>query len=273
MKILPDVRLEIDDVHISLRQIQVLRAIASTNSQNQAARILGISVPVLHRHIKELEERLGIKLISTSPQKTLLTEQGKNILEAHRRFEKRLEMEDNKIVACSPIFSHLVLKVVSGMEREGYKIDMIIGNDELNNQFLEMGLVGVVVFDDPIYVYMERETYQKPEIVEVIKDTLIHVDQGKKYLHYRFGAQRIGFSNLDLEGKKYEIVGETGDYNQLIKSRYSFFINRSLTLREGLDLKSSTSSKLLLHSIFAMKLEEGEDLDILMSRLAKIHEK
>lgn len=273
MKILPDVRLEVDDVHISLRQIQVLRAIASTNSQNQAARILGISVPVLHRHIKELEERLGIKLISTSPRKTVLTNPGKDILEAHRKLEKRLEMENNKIVACSPLYSHLVLKVVSGMEKEGYKIDMIIGNDELNNQFLEMGLVNVVVFDDPIYVYRERETYQKPEIVEVVKDTLIHVNQRKKYLRYRYGAQRIGFSNLDLEGKKYEIEGETRDYNQLLKSRNSFFINRSLALRERLDLKSSTSSKLLLHSIFAMKLGEGEELDILMSRLAKIHEK
>ena len=273
MKILPDVRLIVDDVRISLRQIQVLIAIASTNSQNQAARILGISVPVLHRHIKELERRLDLDLILTTPQGTVLTEHGIEIIEGHKKFENKLKTPDMPVVACSPIYSLLILQAVSAVEREGYEIDMIVGNDELNNHYQEMGLVGVVIFDDPIYVYREREAYQKHEVVEVVKDTLLHIHRGRKYLRYKYGAQRIGFSNLDLENKSYEVVGETRDFVQLLKSGHSFFINRSLAIREGLDLKSHTPPKLLTHTIFAMRTKGGEELDVLMQRLDHIYEK
>lgn len=273
MKILPDVRLIVEDVRISLRQIQVLLAIASTNSQNQAARILGISVPVLHRHIKDMEEKVGVDLISTTPRGTELTESGREIIEAYKKFENRLKVRQKSIVACSPIYSHLVLEAVSAAEREGYEIDMLIGDDELNNQYLEMGLVDVVLFDDPIYVYREREAYQKPEVVEVVKDTLIHVYHGNKYLRYKYGAQRIGFSNLDLENVNYKIVGETRDHKQLFVSGHSFFINRSLAIREGLDLESHTPSKMLIHSIFAVRIGEGEELDALIHRFSRIHEK
>ena len=273
MKIHPEVRLVVDDVPISFRQIQVLITIASTNSQNQAARILGISVPVLHRHIKDMEEKVGVDLISTTPRGSELTESGREILEVYKKLEKRMKDRQKPIVACSPIFSHLVLQAVSAVERENYEIDMLIGDDELNNQYLNMGLVGVVVFDDPEYVYREREAYQKPEIVEIVKDTLIHVYHGNKYLRYKYGAQRIGFSNLDLEGVNYKIVGETRDYRQLLKSGYSYFLNRSLAIREGLDLESYKPSKMLIHSIFAMRTGYGEELDALMQRLSRVHEK
>ncbi len=273
MEILPDLRLVVDGVHISLRQIQVLIAIADTHSQNQAARVLGISVPVLHRYIKDLEQKLGMELISTTPRGTILTAHGKEILEAHKRFENRLTVRQNPAVACSPLFSDLVLKAISPLEREGYQINMLIGDDELNYYYMEMGFVDVVIFDDPIYIHKEKKDYEELEIVEVVKDTLIHVHRGKRYLRFKYGAQRIGFSNLDLQGVDYEIAGETRDYNQLLSSDNSFFINRSLALKEELDLKSHTEPKLLMHSIFAVRAGKGEELDILMNRLEQIHKK
>jgi molybdate transport repressor ModE-like protein len=272
MEILPDLRLVVEGVHISLRQIQVLVAIAETNSQNQAARALEISVPVLHRYIKELERKLDKVLISTTPRGTILTDHGKEILEAHKRFENRLKARQNPAIACSPLFSDLVLKAISLLEREGHQIDMLIGDDELNYYYMEMGLVDVVLFDDPIYIHKEKKD-KELEIVEVVKDSLIHVRRGKRYLRYKYGAQRIGFSNLDLQGIDYETVGETRNLQELLTSRHSFFINRSLALREELDLKSHTEPKLLMHSIFAVRSGKGEELDILMNRLEQMHKK
>lgn len=273
MKILPDLRLIVDDVHITLRQTQALNAIAKTKSQNQAARILGISVPVLHRYIKDMEQKLGEKLILTTTQGTLLTEFGREMVDAHKKFEKRLMALDRPIVACSPLYSHLVLQSISTVERMDYQIDMFIGNDELNNRLLEMGLVDFIIFDDPVYIYREKETYERHDFVEIVKDTLIHVDRGRKYLRYGYGAQRIGFSNLDLAGIDYEIVGETKDWQQLLKSDYSFFINRSLVKREELKLKSKTDPKLLMHSILALKVREKEGLDALLQLLGDLHKK
>ncbi len=273
MKILPEVRLIVDDVQVSFRQIEALIAIDATHSQNKAAGSLGISVPVLHRYIKELEGKLKTALISSTPRGTILTEQGKEIIETHKKMEKRLRARKQPLVACSPLFSHIVLEAVSKVERQGYKIDLLVGDDELSNHFLEMGLVDVVVFDDPIYIYREKESYEKHEIMEIVKDTLIHVHKGKKYIQYTYGAQRIGFSSLDVENQDYEIIGETRDYKYLIKSGHSFFINRSLVKREGLDLKSKTEPKQLMHSILALRVGEYDELDILMRYLGNIHEK
>jgi molybdenum-dependent DNA-binding transcriptional regulator ModE len=269
MKIIPDVRLIINDVPISARQIEVLITLASTQSQNRAAHALGISVPVLHRHIKEMENKLGIDLILTTPQGTVLTELGQKIIDEHNRFAKRMEPRKRPVVACSPLFSNIVLDAVSSFEREGYEINLLIGDDELNNSYLSMGLVDVVIFDDPIFIYKVKETKQKHEIKEVVKDTLVHVNRGNKYIRYKYGAQRIGFSNMDLEGVSYKVVEETRDFKRLLKSENSFFINRSLAKREGLDLESDTPSDLLIHSIFALRIGEEEQLDSLMQLLGK----
>ncbi|UCE73100.1 MAG: LysR family transcriptional regulator [Methanomassiliicoccales archaeon] len=270
MKILPDLRLTVNDVTISMQQIKALFAIASTHSQNKAASILEISVPVLHRSLKDMEKKLGLELITTTHRGTRLTEEGKDIIEAYERYKKRMMSYPNTIVACSPLYFNLVQKIVSAIEREGYQIDLLVSDDDLNNHCLEMGLVGAVVFDDPIYIYKEKEAQEIYEVVEVIKDTLIHVYRGNKYLRYKFGAQRIGFSHIKAQGVKYEVVGMTRDTKFLLKSGHSFFINRSLARREGLALRSRTEPKLLMHSIFALRMGKGEELDALMLRLGQI---
>ncbi|UCE37294.1 MAG: LysR family transcriptional regulator [Thermoplasmata archaeon] len=273
MNILPDIRLTIDGVNISILQLQALIAIATTRSQNKAAQTLGISVPVLHRRIKDLEEKLGIKLILGTPRGTVLSEHGNEMVNTYKRYQSRLKNRTNPCIACSPLYSHLIMEVVSPIEREGHQIDMFVGDDMLNKLYLDMGLVDIVVFDDPIYVHREKEAYEYYEVAEVVKDTLIHVNMGKKYIRYKYGAQRIGFSNLDIKGKKYKIVRETRDYNQLLKSGHSFFINRSLAKREGLDLQSQTEPSQLMHSIFALNVGKGDELDLLMRKLDHYHEK
>jgi hypothetical protein len=229
-----------------------------------------ISVPVVHRSIKDIEKKLGFPLIKTSRQGTFLTQHSNEIIEAYKTFESRLKNHPPPTVACSPLYSPLVQQAVLAVEREGHPIDMIIANDELANQYLKMKLVGVVVFDDPVFVYERTETKKKPEVFEIIKDTLIHIYRGNKYIRYKYGAQRIGFAHLKTKGVNYEIVGETRDIKHLIKSGNSFFINRSLARREGLVMNSKTDPKLLMHSIFALKVGKGEAYDALMRRLGEL---
>jgi molybdate transport repressor ModE-like protein len=269
MEILPELRLKIHDVQITLRQIQVLFTIANTNSQNQAAKALGIAVPVLHRHVRELEQKLGVELVHSTPRGTALTEYGKEILETYKTYENKLKSYQKPVVACSPLFTHLVQKAVSDLERAGYEIDILIGNDELNNFCLDTGLAGLVVFDDPIYIYRERKRGEKQEIAEIVKDTLYHAFRGEKYLKFRYGAQRIGYANLDLQDADYEVVGETSDWQKLIESPHSFFLNRSLIKREELDMESQTKPDLLMHSIFAVRVSDGEEYLALLQRLSQ----
>jgi hypothetical protein len=263
----------VDNVPISPRQITALITLASTHSQNKAAKIMGISTPVLHRSVKDLEEKLNVAVISASRQGTFLTPSGKEILEAYSTFESRLKNKPPPTVACSPLYAPLVQQAVLAAERDGYKIDMIVANDELTNQYLKMKLVGVVVFDDPVYVYGGAEGGEKPEVMEIIKDTLIHIYRGNRYIRYKYGAQRIGFAHLKSMGVKYEIVGVTRDVKQLVKSQHSFFINRSLARREGLVTKSKTDPRLLSHSIFALKIGSNDAFDAVMWRLGQLFKK
>jgi hypothetical protein len=273
MEITADASLYVDDVPISIKQIQALVTIGNVHSQNKAAKILRISVPVLHRSIKDIEKKLEVPMITTSPQGTFLTSHAHEIIEAYKTYESRLKNHPPPTVACSPLYAPLVSQAVLAVEREGHPIDMIIANDELSSQYMRMKLVGVVVFDDPIYVHQGAETREKHEVIEIIKDTLIHIYRGRQYIRYKYGAQRIGFAHLKTKGLNYEIVGETRDIKQLIKSQYSFFINRSLVRREGLVMKSKTDPKYLMHSIFAMKVAKGEVFDATMRRLQDLFKK
>jgi hypothetical protein len=273
MDITADASLYVDDILISLKQIRALVTIGNTHSQNKAAKIMRISVPVLHRSIKDIEKKLGFPLIKTSRQGTFLTPEAYEIIEAYKTFESRLKNHPPPTVACSPLYSPLVQQAVLAVEREGHPIDMIVANDDLANQYLKMKLVGVVVFDDPMYVYERTETKEKPEVFEIIKDTLIHIYRGRTYLRYKYGAQRIGFAHLKTKGVNYDVVGETRDIKNLIKSGHSFFINRSLARREGLVMKSKTDPKLLMHSIFALKVGKDEAYDALMRRLGDLFKK
>jgi molybdenum-dependent DNA-binding transcriptional regulator ModE len=272
MEILPEVRLVVDGVHISFRQLEALRAVAETGSQNRASKKLGIAVPVLHRYVRELEAKLGYELLSATPRGTVLTKEGGTIIDAQKRFENRLKEAGNPVVACSPLFFPLVSEAVAAAEKSGYKIDIMLGDDRLNTYYLNIGVVGLVVFDDPISAYREKESYESFELVEVVKDTLLHVRKGRNYLRYSYGAQRIGFNHLDLKDEDYTIKGETRDIRELMGSEYSFFINRSYVLREGLRIKSAIDPGLLMHSIFALRVGEGEGLDVLLNRLGRTQE-
>jgi len=267
MEILPEVRLVVDGVHISFRQLEALRAVSETGSQNKASQKLGIAVPVLHRYIRELETKLGYELLLSTPRGTVLTREGGAIVDAQKRFENRLRERGNPVVACSPLFFNLVSEAVAAVEKSGFPMDIMMGDDGLNTYYLNIGVVDVVIFDDPLSAYREKESYESFELVEVVKDTLLHVNKGKKYLRYKYGAQRIGFNHLDLKGEKYKIVGETRDILELLGSEYSFFANRSLVLRQGLRIKSIIEPGQLMHSIFALRVGEGEGLDVLMNRL------
>jgi hypothetical protein len=273
MNITADASLYVEDIPISIKQIQALVTIGNTHSQNKAAKIMRISVPVLHRSIKDIEKKLDLPMIKTSRRGTYLTMHAYEIIEAYKTFESRLKNHPPPTVACSPLYAPLVQQAVLAVEREGHPIDMIVANDELSNQYLKMKLVGVVVFDDPMYVYGGTSTKEKPDVVEIIKDTLIHINRGNRYIKYKYGAQRIGFAHLKTKGVSYEIIGETRDIKQLIKSGQSFFINRSLARREGLVMKSKTDPKYLMHSIFAMKVAQGDVYDAMMRRLGALFKK
>lgn len=267
MKVTPKINIAFEGTKLSSRQLQALLAVAETHSQNQAAGKMGISVPVLHRYIKEAEQKVGTELISSTPRGSELTGIGERIIQTYKRYDRRLVDRDRLTLACTPITQYLAFKAVENLEKGGTKVDIIIGNDELNLHYIDLELVDLAIFDDPIYIYKEKDMFPVRDVAEVVKDTLIHVFKGKDYLRYNFGAQRIGFRGLEVSGSEYAIRENTSSLDRLLNSNYSFFINRSLALMNELDLESQTDSSLYKHSIFAVKTGDGGGVELLLQEL------
>ena len=90
----PELWLRIRDKKVTPHQIQILSEIATTRSQTRAAKNIGISVPVLHRHLKALTNKLGLKLVQTTPNGTWLTSEGSLLLRIYNRYQEMLSVQE-----------------------------------------------------------------------------------------------------------------------------------------------------------------------------------
>ncbi|MCL2786476.1 MAG: LysR family transcriptional regulator [Methanomassiliicoccaceae archaeon] len=247
---------------ITDRQIQVLNAVNEHGSMNAAATALGISPPVAHRHIKELEDIIGEFVLRTSPRGSKLTECGTSLLESLRSADERLSDERRFTVACSPVTEELLMSAISSANVD---TDLLISDDIVNLRSLRKNEADLVILDDPVHVF-DDDSLQWQEIAQM---GMVHVDKGESYIRYRYGAQRIAFRHLDSLGKRYSIDAETLSLNDLMDSGKSFFVDEVLLMRKGIRIHSSTDPALLKHSILAVYREQTEDTDKLIAELMR----
>lgn len=121
----------------------------------------------------------------------------------------------------------------------------------------------MVILDDPLYL-MDVKGYGSDVIGYM---DMVHVDRGRRYVRYRYGAQRIAFRQLDMMGVNYVVEGEMLSLDDLLGSGRSFFVDEILLLREGIKLQSHTDPRLLRHAIMAVYANESRDIDALLQEL------
>jgi len=260
MEIEPSFSLRINGVSVTSRQLDVLIAVYQEGSQNGAAERLGISTPVLHRQLSQLQGRVGARLVQTSRTGTSLTREGRALVREYQALRGRARSGESLLVGCSIVTEDLLLLALSNLG-DGY--DLIISDDERNLKDFQAGLMDVVVVDDPLWVYETEDVLWE----EVAEDYLVHVDRGNRYLRFMYGAQRIGFRHLEGGGREYFIEGTTRYLPSLIGSGRSFFVNHSLLARKGYKLRTATDPSLLTHKILAMMVERSREVERLMGEL------
>src|SRR5215472_4765634 len=72
-------------------------AAARAESFTAAARALGVSGSLISRHISDLEQQLGVRLINRTARAVSLTEQGQRYFEFSQRVLEEIEHEDAAI--------------------------------------------------------------------------------------------------------------------------------------------------------------------------------
>ncbi len=270
IKIEPELHLRVNGGHISARRIAVLTAVELSGSQNKAASLCGISVPVLSRHLHEMESITGVPLIKTDPKRTILTPEGKEILKQYREYVEALRQIEMPTIACTPVSSPLIRKAAD-RARE-FMFNIIESDDCTNILLLQKGIPDMVVFDDPVHVYNHSIRNPRDVHFELFQDTLLHHDAGPVYQKLRYGAQRIGFNYLERKGIEYAIKRVVNSIEGLLDSGLSFFINRSLLKRLPLPEEGFISSPSFNHSILALRLRESMPITHLQTKLFEVRQ-
>ena len=247
---------------ITDRQLEVLSSVKEHGSINAAASSLMISAPVAYRHIRELEDALGEKVLISSPNGSKLTERGIHLLGSVRSAGKRLSSKGRFTVACSPVTEELMMSAISSADIDA---DLVISDDDVNMRSLRNGGADIVILDDPVHVFDDDDLQWH----EIAQTDMIHVDKGTSYIRYRYGAQRIAFRHLDSLGKKYTIDSETLSLNDLLDSGKSFFVDEVILLRKGIRMHSSTDPVMLRHSILAVFRTSTENVERLVNELLR----
>jgi len=264
LNIEPSVALRIEGQRLTPRQLEVLVAVYEEGSQNKAAARLGISTPVLHRYIAQIEGKLSCPLITTSSSGSRLNELGERIVMEYEALAHRMRRDRTTVIGGTIITEELLLNALSRVDPEG-NCELIISDDARNLKDFRAGMMDIVILDDPMHLFdLEGVIWQ-----EITADRLLHVDNGSQYVRFMYGAQRIGFRHLDALGVEYSIEHSYRSIPALLASGRSFFINESLALRKGLRIKSATDPAYLEHRINAVYRKETSIVRRLVRRLRR----
>lgn len=264
VKLEPSVSLRVNGVELTPHQMEVVRAIYETGSQKAAAERMGISTPVLHRYLHQIEAKCGQKLADSRPTGTVLNAYGEALAKEYLALQRRMTRGQAIVVGCTPVTEELLLSTLSALN-DPSAYQLVISDDERNMQEFQARLMDVVVLDDPLYAYDTDGALWE----EVAEDRLIHVERSSAYGRYRYGAQRIGFRYLETKGEKYRIERLEYSLTSLYRSNMSFFVNESMAMKKGMALRSSTDPDLLKHKILAMYWDETPAIELIVKEMKK----
>lgn len=210
MKFKPTLNLEIDGVKFSYRLFDALNEISETWSQREAAKHLGISHAVLNRRIRDAEDKFGFKLVYTTGAGSGLTHQGISILEKYHKYLKRLQERDKPIICGGPISTGLISVLAN---RYGLETVILSTDDVSALEMAEMGLVDVLLLDDPVHAFMHDLDF-----IPIARDHLVLISSsgepiesleelnGKKFIEIPHSAQRLAWNTLDQLRIDYDLV-------------------------------------------------------------------
>jgi len=267
LKARPCITFSFEGGQVTEREIGALIAVAKEGSQKDAARVLGISLPVLHRRLARAAKKVGEPLVVTDNRGTSLSEVGRDVINAYDEFTRRTRPATNPVVACTPITRPRVHQALSRIERERRRVSVMVSDDETNVRLFIAGLVDLMILDDPIFAY---ETFRDHNIREIGQDSLLWMDRGEEFALFRYGPQRIGFDYLEEQGIPYKVVRFISESDSLLDSRLSFFINESLSLRKGLTRRSINTKIVTDYTILAVVHEDsGQKVQGMLTELTR----
>lgn len=185
--------------------IQSFLAVAETGSLSAAAAQLGHSQPTLGRHIKALEDSLGLELFARHPRGLRVTQAGQSILPAAQAMRAAMHqigleaeaqsevLEGTVRIACSVYAAHHILPdMISRLRQEVPEVSIVVhASDDSDNLLFR---------EADIAMRMYRPT-QLELLAKHIGDIPMGIFAAKTYLQRRGVPMDLeGFLAADLVG-------------------------------------------------------------------------
>ena len=232
----PTINIEYKGKIITSNQINILKVILKTKSQNKAAKMLKIPPSSINIQIKRLESKLNTKLIYSSPSGTMLTEEGIKIIDYFNSIQNR--MNKGEFIACG---------FVSGEIGKILFDDVIITSFDNVLKLYNMGLTKIIGIDAPYWSFRIMDNRflrsegglgveSEEEIYPIAYDYFVMVYKDefnfKNLVGIRYSAQRIVWKILKNEGISFKITKHVKNPFQaieLVEEGYSLFLNKSFS--------------------------------------------
>jgi DNA-binding transcriptional LysR family regulator len=238
---------QVDGRSLTPKQAGAVLALYLKGTQRAAARSLGVSAPVLNRHLRQVEVKAGRPIMECGARGTMLNELGERIAREQLALQGKLREREHMAVGCTPLTEDLLLQALNATDPQG-EAEVIISEDRHNVNEFQAGMLDLVVLDDPLYAYeVEGGSWE-----EVGSDRLVHVRRGEEYALYRFGPQRLGYRHLDSSEERYKVVRTYSSLAALVRSSYSYFVSENLLVRKGQRPRGGGEATALPYSILCL---------------------
>jgi molybdate transport repressor ModE-like protein len=242
---------------ITHRQMEALAALHEKGSMKKAAEAIGVSTPVLHKYVREIEEKADADLIASNSKGSRLTEGGLELLKRFKAYELRLKDEDVLRVAGTIVTERCLLSAATELSDKGIACHVTISTDEVNMRLMDEMRLDCVILDDAMFAMEKAQDVQSAEIGS---DMLLLKETGSRYARLGFGAQRLAFRYMDEKDIPHDVVRTIYEPTMVDRTDLSYFVNKSLVRNGVIRADGAKDQKWSIHSVMALLCSENESI-------------
>lgn len=255
------ISLNINGTIYDYKLYESLESLSKTRSQRQSAKELNISHTVFNRRLLKAEDKLGFKITEKIGNGTILTQEGRELLDEFRKYAIQIEKtSDINIVG-----GHISTGLLESIDMP-FSTNIYSSSDEDAFELAKRGAVDILTLDDPLiaferdlnfipiaYDYLVLISSPKSKEIESISDL-----EGLDFVNVNGSAQRLAWNSLqhyDIEYNILKTVNSQFDAFKLVRNSKNLYTFLNASYFKGNELLKFDTR----HVISLVKVNEDKD--------------